>query len=192
MQRFNEAYVNHFNPFTGLRYKDDPAIVVMMLTNENDVTHHFANRLLPDKNVPQHHALYMAQADAFAEKHGLPKDQVWRSWEPGPSKLFLNDLEHRFNVEMIKHLRELGVKVPIVTTSSWGEDPLSSLPALTTGNLIDVHSYGRAGELKSNPLYAANLMHWIAAAHLVDRPLSVTEWNVVPFPSQIVTRFRCT
>jgi hypothetical protein len=124
----------------------------------------------------------MGQADAFAEKYGLPKNEVWRSWEPGPSKLFLNDLEHRFDVEMIKHLRTLGVKVPIVTTSSWGADPLSSLPALTTGNLIDVHSYGGAGELERNPLHAANLMHWIAAAHLVDRPLSVTEWNVEPFP----------
>lgn len=182
MQRFNEAYVNHFNSFTGLRYKDDPAVVTMMLTNENDITHHFANRLLPDKEVPKHNALYMAQAEAFAEKHRLPKDKLWRSWEPGPSKLFLNDLEHRFNVDMIKHLHALGVKVPIVTTSSWGGDPLSSLPALTAGNLIDVHSYGRKGELESNPLFAANMMHWIAAAHLVDRPLSVTEWNVEPFP----------
>ena len=27
MERFNEAYVNHRNRYTGLRYKDDPAIV---------------------------------------------------------------------------------------------------------------------------------------------------------------------
>ncbi len=26
------------------------------------------------------------------------------------------------------------------------------------------------------------MMHWIAAAHLVGRPLSITEWNVTPFP----------
>jgi hypothetical protein len=182
MQRFNEAYLNHMNAFTGLCYKDDPAIVTVMLTNENDVTHHFANSLLPDKNVPNHNAMYMTQANLFAKKFGLPFDKVWHSWEPGPSKLFLNDLEHRFDVEIIKHLRSLGVKIPIVTTSSWGRDPLSSLPALTTGNLIDVHSYGRKGELEGNPLYTANMMHWMAAAHIVDYPLSVTEWNVEPFP----------
>ncbi len=62
MQRFNEAYVSHLNAFTGLRYKDDPAIIAMLLTNENDVTHHFGNALLPDKNVPRHNAIYMAQA----------------------------------------------------------------------------------------------------------------------------------
>ena len=183
MKRFNEAYVNHGNNYTGLRYKDDPAIIAMLITNENDVTHHFGNALLPDKNVPKHNAVYMAQAEAFAAKHGLPKDKVWRSWEHGSSKLFLNDLEHRFNTEMIQHLRALGVKMPIVTTSTWGLNPLSSLPALTAGHIIDVHSYGGIGELEKNPFYAPNLVHWIAAARIADRPLSVTEWNVSPFPA---------
>ena len=61
MQRFTEDYVNHLNPFTGLRYKDDPAIIALLLTNENDVTHHFGNALLPDKKVPLHNAIYMAR-----------------------------------------------------------------------------------------------------------------------------------
>ena len=67
----------------------------------NDITSHFGNALLPDKNVPWHTALYMREADVFANKHGFHKDKVWRSWEPGLSKLFLNDLEYRFNVEII-------------------------------------------------------------------------------------------
>jgi hypothetical protein len=91
MQAFNEEYVGHRNRFNGLAYKDDPAIVTLLLTNENDVTHHFGNALLPDKNVPQHNALYMAQAHAFAAKFGLAGDKIWRSRERGPSKLFLND-----------------------------------------------------------------------------------------------------
>jgi hypothetical protein len=178
MKRFNEAYVNHGNNYTGLRYKDDPAIAVTLITNENDVTHHFGNALLGDKGVPVHTALYMRQAEAFASRHGLPRDKVWRSWEHGPSKLFLNDLENRFNTEMIQHLRSLGVKVPIVTTSFWGDEFLSSLPALTAGNIIDAHSYGGVGELEKNPVYAANLVHWIAAAQVAGKPLSVTEWGV--------------
>jgi hypothetical protein len=181
MKLFNESYLNHLNTFTGLRYKDDPAIVSMMLSNENDITFHFANRLLPDKHVPNHDAAYMAEANAFAGRFQLPKDKVWRSWEPGPSKLFLNDLERRFDVDMLAHLRALGVKVPVVTTSSWG-GPLYSLPALTSGDIIDVHSYGRAGELERNPLKIANMVHWIAASRVVGRPLSVSEWNVEPFP----------
>ena len=80
MERFNEAFVNHLNRFTGLRYKDDPAIVSMLITNENDVTHHFANVLLPDKNVPNADSVYMAQADSFAAQTGLSKNDVWKSW----------------------------------------------------------------------------------------------------------------
>jgi hypothetical protein len=182
LKGFNVAYVNHRNNYTGLRYRDDPAIVAMLVTNENDVTQHFASRLLPDKKAPRHSARYMAQANAFATRHGLPKDKVWRSWEYGPPKLFLNDLEHRFGAEMMEHLRSEGVRVPLATTSSWGENPISSLPALTTGDLIDVHSYGGIGELEKDPAFAPTLTHWIAAAQVLGKPLSVTEWNVQHFP----------
>jgi len=175
MKRFNQAYTAH--------YKDEPAVVAMLITNENDATQHFGNSLLPDKKVPRHAALYRARADAFAAASGLPKDKTWRSWEHGPSKLFLNDLEHSFGVDMIAHLRSQGVKVPLVTTSTWGLNPLSSLPALTAGDIIDVHSYGGVGELEKNPLYFPNLVHWIAAAQVAGRPLSVTEWNVEAFPA---------
>ena len=183
MQRFNEAYFNHRNTFNGLAYKDDPGIVALLLTNENDVTYHFGNALLPDKHVPQQNAVYMAQAEAFAAKFGLAKEKTWRSWEQGPSKLFLNDLEHQFDADMIQQLRKLGVKAPVVTTSSWGSSPLSSLPALLSGDMIDVHAYGGADELEKNPLYAPTFVDWMAAAHVIDRPLSVSEWNVSPFPT---------
>src|SRR5262249_40598938 len=57
------------------------------------------------------------------------------------------------------------------------------LPALTSGDLVDVHSYGGVAELEKNPIYAANLVHWIAPAQVIGKPLSVTEWNVSPFPT---------
>lgn len=183
MKRFAEDYVSHVNSHTGLAYKDDPAIAAMLLTNENDITHHFGNALLPDKQVPQHSALYMAEAEAFAERFDLPASQTWRAWEHGPAKLFLNDLERRFNAEMIQHLRALGVRVPIVTTSTWGGNGLSSLPALTAGDLIDAHSYGGLGQLERNPQSSAGIMHWIAAAQVAGKPVSVTEWNTEPFPT---------
>jgi Cellulase (glycosyl hydrolase family 5) len=184
MQNFNNAYVDHLNKFTGLRYKEDPGIVVMLLTNENDVTHHFGNSLLPINNVPdsKEGALYMQEAAAFATKHGLPQGEVWHAWEQGPPQLFLNDLQHRFDVAMTEQLRQLGVKARIATTSFWGEEPLSSLPALSAGDLIDVHSYGNIGDLQKNPIYAANIVDWIAPAQIIDRPLSVTEWNMGSFP----------
>lgn len=183
MRRFNEAYVTHRNAYTHLSYKDDPAIVALLITNEDDLTHHFGNAMLPDKKVPLHSKLYMNAADTFARQHDLPQNKTWRSWEPGPSKIFLNDLEQRFDEDMIGQLRGLGAKQAIATTNTWGDNPLFSLPALTSGNVIDVHSYGGPGQLEKDPAWSANLGHWMAAAQVVGMPLAVSEWNAEPFPA---------
>jgi hypothetical protein len=182
MRRFNEALLAHRNTFTGKRYKDDPAIVTVLLTNENDITNHFAGVLLPSSRAHWHSNRYMELAASFASTWNLPKDMTWRSWQPGPSKLFLNDLEYRFDSAMISHLRTLGVRVPMVTTSTWGSNPLFSLPSLTVGDIMDAHAYGGPGELQRNPVHAANFVSWLAAAQVAGKPLSVTEWNVTPFP----------
>jgi hypothetical protein len=52
------------------------------------------------------------------------------------------------------------------------------LPSLTAGDVIDVHSYGKAESLGTNPRYEANFVSWIGAAHVAGKPLFVTEWNV--------------
>lgn len=182
MKRFNRSYVDHVNPYTHLAYKDEPAIMAMLITNENDITNHYGNALLPNKKVPLHDEIYMRKAKAFAKQHGLKEGRIWRSWEHGSPKLFLNDLEHRFNIEMIKDLRQAGVKVPIATTNTWGNNPLSSLPALTDGDLIDVHAYGDPLELEKNPLFAAGMVGWMSAGQVANKPMTVSEWNVTPFP----------
>lgn len=183
MMQFSEAYLSHVNPYTSLAYKDDPAIISVLITNENDLTRHFGNALLPDKNVPQHNNIYMSLAHKFAKKAKLDQQKVWRSWEFGQPKLFLNDLEHQFNQKMIKHLKQVGVKVPIVPTNTWGENSLASLPALTDGDIIDIHSYGSSDFLSLNPRHKDNITHWIAAGSVAGKPVSVTEWNVSPFPA---------
>jgi hypothetical protein len=122
-------------------------------------------------------------ANDFAKRYDLPTDKVWQSWETGPSKLFLNDLEHRFDVDVISHLHDLGVKVPIATTSMWGGNAIYSLPALTTGDIIDAHAYGQAFELERNPLISASMANWLSMSQVAGKPMSVTEWNVSPFPA---------
>lgn len=207
MQKFNEEYLNHINPYTGLAYKDEPAIATILITNENDFTNHGGLGFLPNQHHSRYTQIYMDKARAFADRHNLSVnitrfwsstdqnslinrlqrkiDRTWMAWEHGPSKLFLNDLEHQFNARMIKHLKGLGVKVPIVTTSSWGEDSASSLPAMTDGDMIDVHSYQNdTHPLQADPRNQANFIDWIAAAQVVNKPLSVSEWNSDPFPSQ--------
>jgi len=166
-------------------YTEEPAVLAALITNENDVTHHFGNVLLPDKGVKQHANRYMQLSENFSEKNDLDQDKTWRAWEHGPSKLFLNDLEHQFNTKMTTHLRGLGLKTLIVPTNFWGENDLSSLPALTSGDMIDAHAYQGEGALKANPLNTDSFIHWISSANVVNKPVSVTEWNSAePFPVQ--------
>jgi hypothetical protein len=187
MQKFNESYLNHVNSFTKLAYKDDPAVIALLITNENDLTHHFGNALLPDYGALKHSALFKTALKQFSKASGLSEDKVYRTWEMGESKIYLSDAEHRFNQKMISHLRNIGAKSMIATTDSWGGMGLSGLPSLTDGDLIDAHSYGRAEEFNYNPRYNPGFLTWIGAAQVTGKPLSVTEWNIEPFPA--VDRF---
>lgn len=181
-KEFADAYLSHVNPHTGLAYKDDPAVVTVLITNENDLTQHYGNGLLPDKNVPWHSERYLARADAFAAKSGLDKSKVWRSWEFGASKIFLADLEHAYFSDMTSHLRKLGVKVPIVGTNYWGGMNTSGLTSLAEGDMVDAHAYGGTNEVEHNPRFTPSLMSWISGGAIVNKPFSVSEWNVEPFP----------
>lgn len=183
MLAFNRAYLGHFNPHTGFAYKDDPAIIAVLLSNENDLTHHFGNRLLPDKAVPWHTERYMNLAAQFATEHGLDPDRTWRSWTHGPAKLFLNDLENRLNTLLIADIRALGFDGLIATTNFWGGMPMSGLPALSAGDIIDVHGYGAIGQNRGNPRTQHDMFSYIASAQLAGKPLSISEWNVSPFPA---------
>src|SRR5262249_2003239 len=127
---------------------------------------------------PVHRRLFEAQAKEIARRAGMGAAAALRTWEPGPAKIVLNEIEHQYDVRAIGRLRADGVKALVATTSFWGAQSLYSLPSLAAGDIIDVHSYGKAESLGTNPRYEANFISCIGAAQIAGRPLSVTEWNV--------------
>ncbi len=185
MMDFNEKYLNRTNPYTGKAYKDDPAVVTVLISNENDLTHHYGNIMLHDKQNPVHNALFEAAADEFCQKTGLPRNETGKTWVPGPSKIFLNNQEHLFNDLMVNHLRGMGINAPLVTTSFWGNNRLFCLPALTDGDIIDSHSYGRQELLRMNPRFVPLFTSWTASAQIADMPLAASEWTIAyPTPDR--------
>ncbi|MHC4403031.1 MAG: glycosyl hydrolase family 5 [Planctomycetota bacterium] len=186
MKGFNEKYLNHVNRYTGTAYKDDPAIMGLLVTNENDLTCHFGNLMLPDKDNPYHNRRFEAAVKAFAERKGLPPGETSRTWEPGPSKLFLSDWERGWNDRVLAHLDGLGVQVPVATTQMWGNMNMCGLPPLMAGGIIDVHSYGSAEALSANPRFESNYVAYMATGQAYGKPVAITEWNV-PYPA--VDRF---
>lgn len=183
MMAFNRAYLTHVNPHTKLAYKDDPAVMGLLITNENDLTHHYGNSLLADKHVPRHNEIFEKSAHQFAKSKGLSRKSTAQTWEMGESKIYLNEMEHRFNTKMLNHLNSLGTKSLVSTTNFWGNTGLFSLPALTDGSIIDAHSYGRSEEFNLNPRYSPGFLTWVGAAQVTGYPLSLSEWNIEPFPA---------
>jgi len=186
MKEFNAKYLNHVNLYTGLAYKDDPAIMGLLITNENDLTNHFGNLMLPNKNNPYHNNLFTQSVRDFSLDKNINFNQTLRTWEAGPSKLFLADWEHQWNTRMLAHLKKLDVKIPIATTQMWGNMKLHGLPSLTAGNIIDVHSYGKSEALSTNLRYSDNYISYMTTGQVYNKPTSITEWNV-PYPE--VDRF---
>lgn len=179
MHEFAAKYLGHVNPYTGNAYKDEPAVMGVLITNENDLTRHFGNRMLPDKGNPTYNALFNEAARAFSRQTGLDGNLIVKTWVPGPSKIFLNHQEHLFNRKMIGKLRDLGVRVPIATTNVWGGMGWESLPSIANdGDVVDIHSYSKADQLTINLRNEANLISWIGANQVYGKPLTITEWNV--------------
>ncbi|MFK5893093.1 MAG: glycosyl hydrolase family 5 [Pseudomonadota bacterium] len=184
-KKFNKELLTRVNPYTKIALKDDPSIMGVMITNENDLTFHFGNNFLKTRNHPYHQSLFDDEVEKFSNKFSLPENQLRKTWEPGASKYLLNDIEARFNKNMINHLRDMGVKVPITTTNFWGGKNVNlySLPALTTGSMIDAHGYAdngvfNVGQLQKNPHYESNFLHWIGQGQVVGKPFTVSEYNV--------------
>lgn len=180
MLAFQQAYLGHRNRLNGLTYAEDPAVVAVLVTNENDLTHHFAGLLLPGKGRPMHAAWFRAAAEAHAARHGADPDALMRFWTFGPAKAFLNDLEHDFFAEMMADVRASGFGGLIAPTSLWGGMSAAGLPALSTGDIIDVHSYAGISGVTANPATEADFLAWAAIAQVAGMPLSVSEWNVTP------------
>lgn len=177
MQQFNEQLLTRENPYTGLALKDDPAIMGLLLSNENDLTHHFGNKMNANRNVPYHYGLMQERVSAFSQKHGFDPGHVSMCWDPGVSKIFLNDTEAEWFDRMIGHLREIGVRQPICAGHIWGGMTMTGLPSLTKGGIIDTHSYEPGEFLSNNPRYKPNFATSIIRSHVIGYPLSITEYN---------------
>ena len=101
-----------------------------------------------------------------------------RTWEPGPSKILLAELEHQFFQQQLQGIRKAGYEGLVVPTSTWGGNGVASLPALAAFGSVDAHAYGSRGFLGSNPHQRPYFLHWLAAAQVQGLPHFASEWSV--------------
>ena len=175
---FNRDLWLHTNPYTKLAYKDDPAIVLCELVNEADL---FAQ---PPVLEPYRSRLE-ARYRAWAEERGLPlpAGKVDFSKPDGQMGRFFVDVQSDYYREMIAHLRDIGVRVPIAGTN-WSIS-LGVLASQAATDFTDGHAYWNFPTWESpngcitRPMVgvADNIFHQLSFERLLDRPYFVSEWD---------------
>lgn len=186
---FNEQLWTHVNPYTGLAYKDDPAVALCEIANENDLlTPSFMKDLLEP-----YRSRLEERFRAWCAARGLPAPASPVAFASGEPVVlaFLVELQKAYYAEMIVHMRRLGVRIP-VTGTNWSPGGAPLLEAQMATDFTDSHTYWydwtwRVPEKKFNnrsilgardPMYRP-----LTTFRVLDKPFFVSEWDD-PWPNE--------
>ena len=178
-EKYNYDLWTHINPYTKLAFKDDPAIVLMEITNENNLWSHHKITLEPYRSELEE--LYRA----WAAKRNIrvSKEKVKFDTKPDINiNNFFIDITKDYYSEMMQHLRETGVKIPIAG-SNWPKNT-SNLSAEMVTDFTDNHDYWNLREFDITKTFDnssmtgsnKNMISNLAFGRIQDKPFCVSEW----------------
>lgn len=165
-KKFNYDLFIHINPYTKLAYKDDPAIAVVAITNENDV---FSRNVTLEPYRTEFEELYRE----WAEKNNISVRRGRVEFKESDKNIrdFLIDVTKEYYREMIDHMRELGVKIPIAG-NNWSKGT-AHLSAQLVADFTDSHGYGSTD----------NSLPELGMNRISGKPFFVSEW-CNPWPNE--------
>lgn len=188
---FARQWMTHVNPYTGLRWADDPTLAFLAFVNEGHVG---ADGVETLRKMPQYVEAWRRWTAAtgcnIAE---LPAGKPWdKTPEMEAFSRFVASLEARFAARMRAFLKdELGVKALLSDMSAGFErEPFRAVRAECL-DYVDQHCYwdhpsfpGEAWQtpvksLNTNPLKSreANVLELCSRVALKDKPFVSTEFN---------------
>ena len=176
-KEFNRDLWTHINPYTGLAYKDDPAIALTEIVNESD-PFWFPPALEPYRSRLE------ARYRAWAEQRSLAvdKDKVDFSKPTPQIAQFLLEVMQDHYADMIAHMRGVGVKIPINGTNWLGT--MAAVAAQAATDFADAHAYWNfplweTGGTQTRPMVSSinNTFATLSFEHLHGRPAFVSEWD---------------
>ena len=172
----------HVNPYTGLAYKDDPAVALTEIVNEDDPF------MFPATLEPYRTRLEEKyRAWSAARGAALPGGKVDFTARNDDSnmKRFLSCVLKDYYREMYAHLRGIGVKIPIAGTN-WEMPGWPETAASEKCDFRDHHPYcdmwsdthGNNGTMLQSPTEYT----WAAVCartRLLNQPFFVSEWDQI-------------
>ncbi len=188
-KKFCKDLWTHENPYTGLRYCDDPVFVLAEVCNESDCFSHYWAMPFPEPYQTRMLNLF----DKWLKDNGYDKtsaDIDLTSKEDETLLAFKMYLHETHYKDMISYMREIGIKIPI-TGTNWAMFPANVKTQLGT-DYTDGHTYyydWSWGEYrkccmnKSITQSNESYLDKIACMSVENKPVYISEWDV-PWPNE--------
>jgi hypothetical protein len=207
-KEYARMLLTHVNPYTGNAYRDEPAVAIVEILNENGVWVGFSatpyydaeltalynewlGKNLSPGEVTKLRELAGVAADApvprlrGTEVGGAPKERYLAE------SRFIVDVETKFYTGMASWLRDsLGVRVPITGTADHGHSSSSypMLMSLSKLDVVDGHVYWQHPgspppvntPMVNDPLHSTVVQ--LSRTAVAGKPYTVSEFNH-PFPN---------
>ena len=177
-KKYMAQVMTHRNPYTGLRWAEDPVIAMMEVINEDSLFYEPWYDRVPPSYMTELRAL-CRESNPKADPAKMPFDE--------PTLRALYKIQTGYFLEMKQWLRGLGVKVPITGSNHW-ENMTPDIYSNSQLDYIDRHyywdhpegGYGGTIPFEDRPLvrnpWEDGLVQQLAKAKVAGKPLVVTEW----------------
>ena len=175
-QTFSKTLLNHVNPYTGLAWKDDPAIVSISLVNENTI--------FGSSNAMFSH--FEKLFNKWLEAKSITANDKDRSFL---RKIFLSEVYGNFYKEQKAFLDSLGVRAMITDQNFW--EGYSVTLMRKNYDIVDTHKYyghpsfiEKPWSLPAKMKNTSSISEYGGCISLSDcqiagKPFSKTEWIYV-------------
>jgi hypothetical protein len=206
-KEYAKQLLTHVNPYTKNEYRNEPAIALVEIVNENALYLGFSSRvpfyedeLTKLYNDWLHKNLTPEQLQKVREVSGLTSGATADAPEPrlkgneaatapkeryNAEMAFFMDAENRFYQDMSGYLRKtLGVRQPIIGTAdhSHTSAPYSMLASLSKLDILDGHIYWNGNQpMVNDPLHSTVVQ--LSRTAFAGKPYTVSETNH-PFPNE--------
>lgn len=183
-KEFCKGLWSHVNPYTGLAYRDEPAIVLAEIVNESDP---FLAKV--DANVEEpYKSEFVGMFEEWLREHGSEKRAGdYASLDEPDEQLtaFKLHLLKAYFKEMYAFMREIGIKIPI-TGTNYKSFP-AVLEAQRVTDFVDSHPYigGFHAWSEFEHRYTSrditgqklSVMDYVAISAQEDMPMFLSEWD---------------
>jgi hypothetical protein len=199
--------LTHVNPYTKTEYRNEPAIAIVEILNENGIgqgynppTQFYREELDGIYNEWLKSHLSPEQLQKLRDEAGVQGDgpiprlprnaRATAPKERYESEVrFFMDVENNFYQDMKNYLRGLGVKQPIIGTADHGHSgpPWAMLTSLSKLDILDGHIYWNqyvgVGDVPmvNDPLHSTVVQ--LSRTAMSGKPYTVSETNH-PFPNE--------